>query len=110
MQAQGDPGRVTVLYERAVAVFPVTHYLWLQYARYLETHIKLPIAIHSVYERAVRNCPWVAALWARYGLLLPVRSMQPFLLYHKETSADCSKNKEDIMSDGAQGKLMGGNL
>ncbi|BDA40979.1 Squamous cell carcinoma antigen recognized by T-cells 3 [Coccomyxa sp. Obi] len=64
-EAHGDPGRVTVLYERAVAVFPVTHYLWLQYARYLETHIKLPVAIKSVYERAVRNCPWVGALWAR---------------------------------------------
>mgnify|MGYP001810646831 CR=1 FL=1 len=30
-----------VVYERAVAAFPVTHYLWLQYARYLESHLKI---------------------------------------------------------------------
>lgn len=30
-----------VVYERAVAAFPVTHYLWAQYARYLEAHLKI---------------------------------------------------------------------
>jgi hypothetical protein len=29
------------VYERAVASFPVTHFLWLQYARYLEAHLKI---------------------------------------------------------------------
>ena len=29
------------MYERAVASFPVTHFLWLQYARYLEAHLKI---------------------------------------------------------------------
>jgi hypothetical protein len=66
VQAQGDPARVTVLYERTVAVFPVTTYLWLQYGRYLETHVKLAGVIRSVYSRAVRNCPWVGSLWARW--------------------------------------------
>lgn len=30
-----------VAYERAVAAFPVTHFLWLQYGRYLETSLKI---------------------------------------------------------------------
>ena len=30
-----------VVYERAVAAFPVTHYLWAQYAGYLEAHLKI---------------------------------------------------------------------
>ena len=51
------------LYERALAVFPVTHYLWLEYCRYLEVHN--PTAAGPAYARAVRNCPWVGQLWAR---------------------------------------------
>lgn len=31
-----------VVYERTVAAFPVTHYLWLQYCRYLESSLKIP--------------------------------------------------------------------
>jgi squamous cell carcinoma antigen recognized by T-cells 3 len=54
-----------VVYERAVASFPVTHYLWLQYTRYLEAQLKIPAIINAVYERALRNCPWVGVLWAR---------------------------------------------
>ena len=52
-------------YERAVAVFPVTHFLWIQYAKYMEQHLaRLPRLVHAVYRRALRNCPWVGALWA----------------------------------------------
>ncbi|KAK9813405.1 hypothetical protein WJX73_006344 [Symbiochloris irregularis] len=64
-EAHGDPMRVQLLYERALAKFPVTHHLWVCYARYLETHVKLPDLVDSVYRRAVRNCPWVGALWSR---------------------------------------------
>lgn len=67
---------MTNIYERAIAVFPVTHYLWLQYARYLETHIKIPSVVKSVYERAVRNCPWIGSLWARCALHYPLAPMQ----------------------------------
>ncbi len=52
-----------MVYERAVAAFPLTHSLWLQYGQYVETHTKLPGPMRSVYDRAVRNCPWVAAVW-----------------------------------------------
>ncbi|KAL4424967.1 hypothetical protein ABPG77_002852 [Micractinium sp. CCAP 211/92] len=64
-ERQGDPARVQVVYERAVAAFPVTHYLWSQYARYLEAHLKINSVINRVYARAVRNCPWVGQLWGR---------------------------------------------
>lgn len=64
-QAQGDPARVQLAYERAVAVFPVTHFLWNQYARYTEQHLgRLPKLVLAVYQRALRNCPWVGSLWA----------------------------------------------
>lgn len=48
-----------------MAVFPVTHFLWSQYARYVEQHLgRLPKLVHDVYQRALRNCPWVGSLWA----------------------------------------------
>lgn len=64
MQANGDPARVQLVYERALAAFPVTHYLWQAYAYYLQDHLKVPAAINAVYSRALRNCPWVGSLWA----------------------------------------------
>ncbi|DBA73744.1 TPA: hypothetical protein ACH3X2_009718 [Trebouxia sp. C0005] len=63
-EAKGDPARVQLVYERALAAFPVTHYLWQAYAHYLEDHLKVPAAINAVYSRALRNCPWVGSLWA----------------------------------------------
>lgn len=47
-KAQRDPARVALLYERAVAVFPVTSELWLQYTRYLEAELKVPAVINKV--------------------------------------------------------------
>ncbi|KAF6257164.1 hypothetical protein COO60DRAFT_1271527 [Scenedesmus sp. NREL 46B-D3] len=63
-KAQKDPARVQLLFERALAVFPVTSDLWLQYTRYLEAELKVPALINKAYARAVRNCPWVGGLWA----------------------------------------------
>lgn len=63
-KAQGDPARVQLLYERALAVFPVTHELWLQYTKYLQQHLKIHRVTNDVYARAVRNCPWLGRLWA----------------------------------------------
>ena len=48
-----------------MAAFPVTTFLWQQYARYCESTIKIPDVVLSVYQRAVRNCPWHGALWGR---------------------------------------------
>jgi len=54
-----------VVYERALAAFPLTHFLWLTYTRYLEAHLKIPAIVNAVFARAVRNTPWVGAVWAR---------------------------------------------
>ena len=56
------------VYERALAAFPVTHYLWLAYGRFMEG--ARPGNVQALYRRAVRNCPWVGALWSRQALLL----------------------------------------
>ena len=56
---------VKVIYERALAAFPLTHFLWLTYTRYLEAHLKIPTVINAVFARAVRNTPWVGVMWAR---------------------------------------------
>lgn len=62
----GDPARVQVVFERAVAQFAVTHGLWLDYARYLEAELKSAALVVPVYARAARNCPWVGLVWGRY--------------------------------------------
>lgn len=64
MQLKKDPARVQLIYERAIAAFPVTHYLWQGYANYVQDHLKAPLIVSAVYARAVRNCPWVGSLWA----------------------------------------------
>ncbi|KAF5828241.1 hypothetical protein DUNSADRAFT_17991 [Dunaliella salina] len=63
-QAQKDPARVQVVYERAVTCFPVTAELWAQYTKYLEHNLKVPSVVNAVYTRATRNCYWVGSLWA----------------------------------------------
>lgn len=75
LQAKGDPAHVQLLYERALAVFPVTTYLWQAYAYYMQDHIKVPAATNSVYSRAVRNCPWVGTLWANALRALELHSI-----------------------------------
>ena len=42
------------MYERALAAFPVTHYMWQAYATYVQDNLK----------SAARNCPWGGSLWA----------------------------------------------
>lgn len=58
------------MYERALAAFPLTHQLWLQYGRYTEAQLKSSTAILQIYSRAVRNCSWLGSVWARCGLSL----------------------------------------
>lgn len=44
-QSSGDPARVQILYERAIAEFPVSRDLWLDYTRYLDKTLKVPSLI-----------------------------------------------------------------
>ncbi|KAH9684416.1 EMBRYO DEFECTIVE 140 [Citrus sinensis] len=69
-QSSGDPGRVQLLYERAITDFPVSSDLWLDYTRYLDKTLKVGNVVRDVYSRATKNCPWVGKLWVRSLLSL----------------------------------------
>ncbi|XP_042007904.1 squamous cell carcinoma antigen recognized by T-cells 3-like [Salvia splendens] len=68
--SSGDPARIQILYERAIAVFPVSADLWLDYTQYLDKTFKTARIVRDSYYRATRNCPWVGELWVRYLLAL----------------------------------------
>ncbi|XP_073287671.1 uncharacterized protein [Primulina huaijiensis] len=68
--AFGDPARIQILYERALAEFPVSSDLWFDYTQYLDKTFKTSRIVRDVYYRATRNCPWVGELWVRYLLSL----------------------------------------
>ncbi|KAG2248728.1 hypothetical protein Bca4012_087950 [Brassica carinata] len=69
-QTSGDPTRVQAIYERAVAEFPVSSDLWIDYTSYLDKTLKVGKAITHAYSRATRSCPWTRDLWTRYLLAL----------------------------------------
>ncbi|KAI0529387.1 hypothetical protein KFK09_001936 [Dendrobium nobile] len=66
----GDPARVQVLYERALADFPVSSDLWLGYTSYLDRTLKVSEFVKDVYSRATRNCTWIGQLWINHMLAL----------------------------------------
>ncbi|XP_058767200.1 uncharacterized protein LOC131640841 [Vicia villosa] len=69
-QSSGTPARIQVLYERAIADFPLSPELWLDYTRYLDKTLKVGKIVSNVYSRATKNCPWVGELWVRFMLSL----------------------------------------
>ncbi|KAL1222530.1 Pre-mRNA-processing factor 39-1 [Cardamine amara subsp. amara] len=69
-KASGDPTRVQAIYERAVAEYPVSSDLWVDYTVYLDKTLKVGKAITHACSRATRSCPWTGDLWARYLLAL----------------------------------------
>ena len=40
-ESSGDPGRVQVLYERAITEFPISSDIWLRYTRYMDKTLKV---------------------------------------------------------------------
>ncbi|XP_015185897.1 PREDICTED: squamous cell carcinoma antigen recognized by T-cells 3 [Polistes dominula] len=62
----GDPGRVTVLYERAVADLSLEVSLWVDYINYLENNIKIESVLNKAYEKASRNVPWCSTIWQKW--------------------------------------------
>lgn len=69
-QSLGDPPRIQILYERAIAEFPISSELWLDYTNYMDKTLKTSSLVRDIYKRATRNCPWVGELWVRYLLSL----------------------------------------
>lgn len=62
----GDPGRVTVLYERAITDLSLEMSVWLDYLTYLEENIKMESVLEQVYQRASRNVPWCVVIWQKW--------------------------------------------
>lgn len=61
----GDPGRVCILYERALAELSLEASVWIDYLDYLESN-KLEVSLESNYQRAVKNVPWNAKIWQKW--------------------------------------------
>ncbi|NXF04122.1 SART3 protein, partial [Smithornis capensis] len=66
----GDPARIQLIYERALAENCLVPDLWARYNRYLDRQLKVKELVLSAHDRAVRNCPWTVGLWVRYLLAM----------------------------------------
>lgn len=69
-QSTGDLARTQILYERAVADFPISCDIWLDYTLYMGKTLKTSRIARDIHHRATRNCPWSGELWTRYLLCL----------------------------------------
>ncbi|XP_026117265.1 squamous cell carcinoma antigen recognized by T-cells 3-like [Carassius auratus] len=67
---EGDPARVQIIFERALAENCLVPDLWIKYTAYLDRQLKIKDLVLSAHERAVRNCPWTMGLWKSYLLAL----------------------------------------
>uniref|UniRef100_A0A672P5G3 Spliceosome associated factor 3, U4/U6 recycling protein n=1 Tax=Sinocyclocheilus grahami TaxID=75366 RepID=A0A672P5G3_SINGR len=67
---EGDPARVQIIFERALAENCLVPDLWFKYTTYLDRQLKIKDLVLSAHERAVRNCPWTMGLWKSYLLAL----------------------------------------
>uniref|UniRef100_A0A8C1D3I3 Spliceosome associated factor 3, U4/U6 recycling protein n=2 Tax=Cyprinus carpio TaxID=7962 RepID=A0A8C1D3I3_CYPCA len=67
---EGDPARVQIIFERALAENCLVPDLWIKYTMYLDRQLKIKDLVLSAHERAVRNCPWTMGLWKSYLLAL----------------------------------------
>lgn len=63
---QCDPGRIIVLYERAITDLSLEVSIWYDYLTYLEDTIKIESVIDSVCQRASRNIPWCSRIWQKW--------------------------------------------
>uniref|UniRef100_A0ABM5F2Q7 Squamous cell carcinoma antigen recognized by T-cells 3 n=1 Tax=Pogona vitticeps TaxID=103695 RepID=A0ABM5F2Q7_9SAUR len=66
----GDPARIQLTYERALAENCLVPDLWARYTQYLDRQLKVKELVLSAHERAVRNCPWTVRLWNQYLLAM----------------------------------------
>ncbi|KFW01202.1 Squamous cell carcinoma antigen recognized by T-cells 3, partial [Eurypyga helias] len=66
----GDPARIQLVYERALAENCLVPDLWARYNQYLDRQLRVKELVLSAHDRAVRNCPWTVGLWIRYLLAM----------------------------------------
>ncbi|XP_053727299.1 squamous cell carcinoma antigen recognized by T-cells 3 [Synchiropus splendidus] len=67
---EGDPARIQITFERALAENCLVPDMWEKYTKYLDRQLKIKDLVLSTHERAVRNCPWTMGLWKSYLLAL----------------------------------------
>uniref|UniRef100_A0AAV2MSC0 Spliceosome associated factor 3, U4/U6 recycling protein n=1 Tax=Knipowitschia caucasica TaxID=637954 RepID=A0AAV2MSC0_KNICA len=67
---EGDPARIQMIYERALAENCLVPDLWTKYTTYMDRQLKIKDFVLSTHERAIRNCPWTMGLWKGYILAL----------------------------------------
>ncbi|KAF7652835.1 hypothetical protein LDENG_00091810 [Lucifuga dentata] len=67
---EGDPPRIQIIFERALAENCLVPDMWAKYTTYLDRQLKIKDLVLSTHERAVRNCPWTMGLWKSYVLAL----------------------------------------
>ncbi|XP_072290243.1 squamous cell carcinoma antigen recognized by T-cells 3 [Eucyclogobius newberryi] len=67
---EGDPARIQMIFERALAENCLVPDMWAKYTSYLDRQLKIKDLVLSAHDRAVRNCPWTMGLWKGYILAL----------------------------------------
>ncbi|KAM3868135.1 squamous cell carcinoma antigen recognized by T-cells 3 [Diretmus argenteus] len=66
----GDPARIQIIFERALAENCLVPDMWAKYTTYLDRQLKIKDLVLSSHDRAARNCPWTMGLWKSYLLAL----------------------------------------
>ncbi|XP_068594447.1 squamous cell carcinoma antigen recognized by T-cells 3 [Brachionichthys hirsutus] len=67
---EGDPARIQITFERALAENCLVPDMWTKCTQYLDRQLKVKDLVLSTHERGVRNCPWTMGLWKSYVLAL----------------------------------------
>ncbi|CAH2295077.1 squamous cell carcinoma antigen recognized by T-cells 3 isoform X1 [Pelobates cultripes] len=67
---EGDPARIQLIFERALAENCLVPDLWARYTKYLDRQLKVKDLVLSAHDRAARNCPWTVGLWKSYILAM----------------------------------------
>ncbi|XP_068095731.1 squamous cell carcinoma antigen recognized by T-cells 3 isoform X2 [Hyperolius riggenbachi] len=73
---EGDPARIQLIFERALAENCLVPDLWARYTQYLDRQLKMKELVLSAHDRAARNCPWTVGLWKMYILALERHSVE----------------------------------
>uniref|UniRef100_A0A8C5LQW6 Spliceosome associated factor 3, U4/U6 recycling protein n=1 Tax=Leptobrachium leishanense TaxID=445787 RepID=A0A8C5LQW6_9ANUR len=67
---EGDPARIQLIFERALAENCLVPDLWAKYTQYLDRQLKVKDLVLSAHDRATTNCPWTVGLWKSYILAM----------------------------------------
>lgn len=82
LEQKEDSTVIDILYQRAIATFPLSTDLWMQYLHFLVSftliHLNLITSVQSSnfssvrlvllkgHEQSIRNCPWMPDFWISY--------------------------------------------